>query len=348
MAKRKSLDGLCSEVIDELKKKIYRPIYILTGDEGYYIDMISDYIAENILDESEKAFNQHIIYGIDSDVSKVIEISRRFPMMSNHQVVIIKEAQHLKKIEDLEVYLRAPLKSTILVVCHKIQPTPSGAKSSEKIKKLFSQAAKIGLVFESKKLYDYQIPEWITEYLFGKGISIQPAPAELLKDYLGNDLSKIVNELDKLIITLPPETKIITIEHIERNIGISKDYNRFELTKLIGQRDIVRVNRIADYFARNSSGNHITMSISSIYQYFIKIFRYHFLSDKSERNVAIELGVNPFFVREYVSAARIYNPSKCVQIFALLRQYDMRAKGVNNESTDNGELLRELLFKIMH
>jgi DNA polymerase-3 subunit delta len=347
MAKRKSLDDLCSEVIDELKKKIYKPIYILTGDEGYYIDIISDYIAENILDESEKAFNQHIIYGIDADVSRIIETARRFPMMANHQVVIVKEAQNLKKIEELEVYVKSPLKSTILVICHKIQPSGSG-KGGEKAKKFFTQAAKIGVLFESKKLYDYQIPEWITIYLSNKGISIPPAPAELLKDYLGNDLSKIANELDKLIITLPPDTKKITTPHIEQNIGISKDFNRFELTKVIGQRNILVANRIADHFAKNPGGNHITITLSSIHQYFLKLFRYHFLEDKSERNVAVELGINPFFVNEYKAATRIYNPSKCVQVFALLREYDMRSKGLNNESTDNGELLRELLWRIMH
>lgn len=345
MAKRKSLEELHLDVIGELKKKIYRPIYILTGDEGYYIDKITDFIAENVLDESEKAFNQHIIYGLDADVGKVIEISRRFPMMANHQVVIIKEAQNLKKIEDLEIYLKAPLKSTILVVCYRTLPNN---KNPEKAKKFFSLAAKVGLLFESKKLYDYEIPEWITTYLHGRGYSILPASAELLKDYLGNDLSKIVNELEKLVITLPPDSKRITSEHIERNIGISKEYNRFELTRFLGQKNIIQVNRIADYFAKNPSASHITVTISSIFQYFIKIFRYHFLTDKSERNVALELGVNPFFVREYANAARLYPPAKCFEIIGLVREYDMRSKGVNNDSTDNGELLRELVFKIMH
>ncbi len=345
MAKRKSLEELHLEVIGELKKKIYRPIYILTGDEGYYIDKITDFIAENVLDEAEQAFNQHILYGLDTEVGKVIELLRRFPMMANHQVVIIKEAQNLKKIEDLEIYLKNPLKSTILVICYRINPN---IKNPERAKKFFTQALKIGLLFESKRLYDYEIPEWITNYLHSRGINILPVSAELLKDYLGNDLSKIVNELEKLVITLPPETKRITNEHIERNIGISKEYNRFELNKFLGQKNVLQVNRIADYFAKNPSANHISVTISTIFQYFLKIFRFHFLTDKSERNVAVALSVNPFFVREYVAASKLYSPAKCYEIFRLLREYDMRSKGVNNDSTDNGELLRELVFKIMH
>lgn len=347
MAKKKSSIEAYAEIISDLKKKIYKPVYFLTGDESYYIDKIADYIADFVLEESEKAFNQSILYGKDVDVPAVINAARRFPMMANYQVIIVKEAQNIKKLEDLEIYLKAPQKSTVLVICNKLKQGDSKGKS-EKIRKVMAMIDKIGVLFESKKLYDNQISNWITQYLAEKGISIAPVPANLLNEYLGTDLSKISNELDKLIITLPTDNKKITSEHIERNIGLSKDYNRFELTKALGERSILKVNRIADYFAKNPSGNPLTLSLASIYQYFVKIFRYHFLKDKSAVNVASELGVNIYFIDEYKKAATIYNPRKCVEVFSLLRDYDLRAKGLNNDSTEDGDLLKELVFKIMH
>ncbi|HCT30937.1 MAG TPA: DNA polymerase III subunit delta [Bacteroidales bacterium] len=347
MAKKRTSVEAYAEIISDLKKKIYKPVYFLTGDESYYIDMIADYIAENVLEESEKAFNQSILFGKDLDVPAIINAARRFPMMSNYQVIIVKEAQNIKKIEELEIYLKAPLKTTILVICQKLKQGDSKGKS-DKSRKLMALVEKIGILFESKKLYDSQIPAWITQYLAEKGISIAPVPANLLNEFLGNDLSKISNELEKLIITLPLDNKKITVEHIERNIGLSKDFNRFELTKSLGERDILKVNRIADYFAKNPSSNPMVLTLTAIYQYYVKIFRYHFLKDKSASNIASELGVNPYFIDEYKNAARIYNPRKCVEVFSMLREYDMRAKGLNNDSTEDGELLRELVFKIMH
>ncbi len=347
MAKKKSSVEAYAEIISDLKKKIYKPVYFLTGDESYFIDKIADYIADFVLEESEKAFNQSILYGKDLDAPAVINAARRFPMMADYQVIIVKEAQSIRKLEDLEIYLKAPQKSTILVICHKLKSGDSKGKSG-KIHKVIALADKIGVLFESKKLYDNQIAGWITHYLAEKGISIPPVPANLLNEYLGTDLSKIANELDKLIITLPPEVKKITVEHIERNIGLSKDFNRFELTKALGERNILKVNRIADYFAKNPASNPLTLSLSAIHQYFVKVFRYHFLKDKSNGNLAVELGVNIFFVDEYKNAARIYNPRKCVDIFSILREYDLRAKGLNNDTTEDGDLLREALYKIMH
>ncbi|MGB4134700.1 MAG: DNA polymerase III subunit delta [Tenuifilaceae bacterium] len=345
MAKRKSIEESYSEIIGELNKKIYKPIYYLAGDEYYYIDLITDYIAENVLSESEKAFNQVVLYGRDVTIPALIDVARRFPMMSNYQVVIVKEAQVIKNIDELEIYLNAPQKTTILVLNYKLAP---GASLTAKAKKIFDLSVKAGAALEFKRLYDNQVPVWITTYLKSKGIDIAPAPAELLRDYLGNDLSKIVNELEKLIVTLPTETKRITPEHIERNIGISKDYNRFELNKAIAQRDVLKANRIVNYFASNPAANPIQAKIVSLYQYFRKIFTYHFIQDKSERNVSLQLGVNPFFIAEYRQAARLFTKQKCMQVFALLREYDMRSKGWNNESVDQGELLRELVFKIIH
>jgi DNA polymerase-3 subunit delta len=345
MAKRKTIVDTSAEIINELRKKIYKPVYILSGDEHYYIDLISDFIAENVLSESERAFNQIVIYGKDVVVSSIIETSRRFPMMANQQVVIVREAQQIKKLEELEVYLKAPQKSTILVICHKLAP---GVKPTAAVKKLFTLAGKVGVYFESKRLYDNQVPAWIAEFLSQKGLTISPTSSELLKDYLGNDLSKVAHELDKLIITLPSGQTKITTDHIEQNIGISKDFNRFELTNALGVRDVLKVNRIADYFAKNPSSNPMVLSTMAIYQYFSKVFKCHFIKDKSERTLAVELGVNPFFVSDYLRASRIYSPRKCVHIFELLREYDLRSKGVNNDNVDGGELLKELVFKIMH
>lgn len=347
MAKRKSTVDAYTELIQELKKKIYKPIYFLTGDEPYYIDKISDFIAANVLEESEKAFNQTILYGKDVDVPAIINASRRFPMMANHQVIIVKEAQNIKKLEELEIYLKTPLKSTILVICNK--PKSDGKpRSNEKLRKVLNQIEKMGVLFESKKLYDSQIPDWIINYLAGKNCTIAPIPAKLLTEYLGNDLSKIENELEKLFITLPPNSNKITVEHIEQFIGVSKDYNRFELTKAIGERNILKANKVVDYFAKNPGPNPFTLSITSIYQYFIKVFKIHFITDKSNPNLASELGVNIYFVEEYKNAAKIYSYGKCVQIFSLLREYDLRSKGLNNTTTDNGELLKELIYKILH
>ena len=345
MAKRTTAQELSKEIIADLQKKIYKPVYILTGDEHYYIDMISNYISDNVLSESEKAFNQSVMYGRDTEIGAIIETSRRFPMMANHQVVIVKEAQQIKKLEDLEVYLKMPQPSTILVICHKLSP---GTKPTEKVKKMFNMGGKIGVVFESKQLYDYQIPAWIANHCKESGITISPQSTELLKDYLGNNLSKIINELDKLIITLPKETKSISIDHIEQNIGISKDFNRFELNSAIGIRDLAKANRIVSVFAKNPKDNPFVLTLSSLYQYFNKVFSYHFLTDKSREAVAVSLGINPFFVAEYARAAQIYSKAKCVQIFSLLREYDMRSKGLDNDSTDHGELLKEIVFKIMH
>lgn len=333
-------------IIDELKNKIFKPIYFLTGDETYYIDKISDYIADNVLTDEEKAFNQTIIYGKDISVADVINSARRFPMMSNYQVIIVKEAQNIKNLADLEIYLKTPQHSTILVICHK--PKSDGKGKSDRLTKVTNLAKQKGVFFESKKLYDYQIPDWIINYLRQKGIKIDLVAANLLNEYLGNDLSKISHELEKLIITLPPDNKQITSQNIEQNIGISKDFNRFELTKALGEKNVLKANRIVDYFAHNASANPFVLTVSAIHQYFVKIFRLHFLKDKSRENIARELGVNPFFTAEYENAAKKYDPKKCIDIFALLRDYDMRSKGVNNNSTDHGELLRELVFKILH
>lgn len=345
MAKQSQTVESFNNVLQELKNKIYKPIYFLTGDEPYFIDIIAEYIEENVLSSSEKAFNQTIVYGRDISAADIINTARRFPMMSNYQVVIVKEAQNVRNLSDLEIYLKNPLSSTILVICHKI---PSdGKKSSDKLSAVVKLAKQKGVYFESKKFYDYQIPDWIVGYLKEKGIKIDPMAANLLTEFVGNDLSRLVQEVEKLIITLPANSKQIQAADIERNIGVSRDFNRFELTKALGEMNFARAIRIADHFARNPNANPFVLTITAIYQYFVKILKYHFMADKSKAAVAKELGVNEFFVAEYERAAKRYSASRCVNIIHLLSEYDMRSKGVNNNSTDHGELLRELIYLIV-
>ena len=331
------------QIIGELKKKQYRPIYFLMGEEPYFLDMITDYIAENALSEDEKSFNQVIMYGKDTNIFSVLDAAKRFPMMAQHQVVIVKEAQHLKEIDKLQFYIEKPLKSTILVICYK-------DKTLDKRLKLYKNLDKSNdaIVFESKKMYDNQIPAWITGYLTERGFSIFPAAADLLKDYLGSELSKVVNELNKLMITLPPNEKKITLEQIESNVGISKDYNVFELRKALGEKDILKANRIIDNFARNPNDNPMVLVIGSLYSYFVAILTYHYLPDKSQSVVASALKINPFFVKEYVAASKKYSAPKIVQIISILREYDLKSKGVGSSSASNGDLMREMVFKILH
>lgn len=329
------------QIIKDLKNKIYKPIYFLMGDEPYYIDEITNFIADNVLTESERDFNQTILYGKETDINTIISASRRFPMMANHQVIIVREAQNIRNIEDLLVYADAPQTSTILVVNYKY-------KSLDKRKKLYKALNKGSVLFESKKKYDNEIPQWISSYLSTKKFSIAPEAGALLTEFLGVDLSKIANELNKLTITLPEGTKI-TSDHIEKNIGISKDYNNFELQKALGQKDVLKANQIINYFARNPKDNPLTLTITLLYSYFSKILKCYFIKDKSDnRNIASILQVNPYFVKDYTNAARKYSAAKVVEIISLLREYDLKSKGVNNTSTSGGELLKELIFKILH
>ena len=329
------------EIISDLKNRIFKPVYFLAGEEPYYIDLITEYIQEKVLPESEKAFNQIILYGDDTNIAAIIDTARRFPMMSSHQVLIIKEAQSLKKLEDLIIYLEKPLLSTILVFSYKY-------KTIDKRTKLYKSLESHGVYFESPRIRDYLIPGWIERYLMLKGIKTDPSASALLTEYLGTDLHKIVNELDKLIITLPPGKPNITTALIEKNIGISKDYNNFELQKAIGEKNILRANMIVHYFANNPRDNPLTLSIASLFGFFSKLLTFHYLTDKSKNNVAAVLKVNPFFVKDYESSASKYNVAKTVQIISLLRVYDMRSKGFGDAGTDPGDLLKELVFKILH
>ena len=329
-----------NDILANLRKKIYQPVYFLMGDETYFIDEICDYIANHVLDESEKEFNQTVLYGKDTDVADIISEVKRFPLMGTHNVVIVKEAQHIRKIEDLEVYLEQPQPSTILVICYKY-------KTLDKRKKFSKELAKKGVLFESKKLYDSQVPDWIQNYLGKYNYSIHPKAAFLLSEYLGADLGKITNELDKLMLIIKKGQEI-TSDIIEHNIGISKDFNNFELNNALGQRDVLKSNLIIKQFTANPKENPLFVTIGVLFSFFQKTLLYHTLKDKSKNNVASNLKVNPFFVRDYELAARNYSKEKLVKIISYLREYDLKSKGVNNNSVSDGKLLKELIYKILH
>ena len=328
------------KVMSDLKSKIYHPVYFFTGDEPYYIDRLTEYMMENVIAESEKAFNQSVIYGKDGDSSTVLNAVRRYPMMAAYQLVVLKEAQELKNFEDLVHYIDKPLKSTLFVINYKY-------KSLDKRKKIYKVIEQNAVVYESEKFYEDKIPGWISRYLAKRNYSAEPKAALLLTEFLGNDLSKISNELDKLIITAG-DSRIITSGLIEQNIGISKDYNNFELQNALSRNDILKANLIINFFAENQKNNHITQTITNLYYFFSKILIYHTIPDKSSKNIASQLKINPFFVKEYEIAARNYSYARVVQIVSYLREYDLKSKGFGNVSASPGDLLKELMFKILH
>lgn len=329
------------EIIRDLKNRIYKPVYFLAGKEPYYIDLITDFIEENVLDESEKDFNQTLLYGLDVTVTQVIETCRRFPMMSNQQVVIVREAQKLKKIDELLVYIENPLNSTILVVAYKYD-------SLDKRKSLYKSLSKKGWYFDSEKVPEYQIPGWIDRYLTDKGIMAAADASRLLSEFLGNDLGKIANELDKLIISLPRENPRVTTELVEKSIGISKDYSPNELWRAIVHRDPVRAALVVNYYAGHSKKEIIPLIFPVLFSSFTRLLIYHSLRDKSDGNVVAMLKTYPGYVKDFRAASQIYNIGACMNIISLIRTYDLKSKGFGEAGSDAGDLLRELVFKIMH
>ena len=329
-------------ILQDLKNKIYSPVYFLYGEESYFIDVISDYVEETVLSDLEKEFNQTIVYGKDIDIPTLTSYARRFPMMSNYQVILVKEAQDLNKIEELEPYILNPMESTLLVLCYKYEKI-------DRRKTLFKSIEKKGILFESARIYENKIPDWISEYVRKQNYSISPKACYLLSEFLGNDISKIVNEISKLIINIP-EKQEITEDYVEKNIGISKDYNIFELQKALGKKDVLKSNQIIAYFASNPRENPLVKVIPLLFSYFSKILIYYHLADKSRNNIASALSINPFFVGDYQQAAVNYSSGKVCSIISILREYDLKAKGVDSSSTSfpDGELMKELIFKILH
>ena len=311
------------------------------GEEPYYLDKISDYIEASILTEEERGFNQMILYGRDISVEDIVSNAKRYPMMAEYQVVIIKEAQDLSRtIEKLAKYADNPQPTTILVVNYKY-------KKIDKRKALYKAIKKTGVVFESKKLYDNQVADWIRRVLSPKGYSITPKAAQMLVEFLGTDLSKINNELEKLQIILPKDSQI-TPELVEENIGISKDYNNFELRKAIGNRNAVKAYQIANYFAENPKDNPMVVTVSLLFNFFSQLLQFHGLKDKSPRSVASALRINPYFVNEYVLAARNFPMRKVSTVVSTLRDFDVKSKGVGANAVPHGDLLKELLVRILN
>lgn len=327
------------KIIADIKNRKLKPIYFLMGDEPYYIDLIADCIDKTVLTEDEKGFNQVVLYGRDTTVEDVVANAKRYPMMAEYQVVIVKEAQELSRnIDKLEAYAENPQPTTVLVFCYKY-------KTLDKRKKVTKNIEKNGVLFESKKLYENQVGNWITQALIASGYKIEPKASAMLVEFLGTDLSKISNELDKLKIILPQGT-LITAEHIEKNIGISKDYNVFEFRSALGEKNILKANRIAQYFAQNPKDNPITLITSQVFAFYLQLLQYHGLSDKSPANVAKVLKVNPYFVKDYETAARNYPMKKVSAIVAALREIDLKSKGVGANALPPNELLKEMLIAI--
>ena len=330
------------EIARDLKNRIYKPVYYLMGEESYYIDRISEYIAQTVLNENEKEFNQTILYGADTDIATIINAAKRYPMMAKYQVVIVKEAQGVKNIDELSYYLQKPLESTILVLCHK-----HGVL--DRRKKLAAEIEKVGVLFESKKIKDAQLTGFITSYLKRKSIEIEPKASEMMAEFVGTDLSRMAGELEKLIITLPKGQKRITPEQIEQNIGISKDYNNYELRNALIIKDVFKANQIIKYFEENPKTNPLQMTLSVLFNFFSNLMLAYYAPEKSEQGIAAQLGLkSPWQSKDYLAAMRKYSGVKVMQIIGEIRYCDAKSKGVGNSSLGDGELLRELVYKILH
>jgi len=329
------------KIINDIKAGNIKPIYFLMGEEPYYIDRITDYLENNILTDDEKGFNQMVLYGRDTTVEDIVANAKRYPMMAERQVVIVKEAQDLvKTIDKLDSYAENPQPTTVLVIAYKY-------KTLDKRKKLVKTVAKQGLLFESKKMYDNQVGEWIKRVLKGRGYDIEPKAMMMLVEFLGNDLSRIANELTKLEIILP-KGSTITPHHIEENIGFSKDFNVFEFRKAIGERNQVKAYQIAAYFAQNQKDNPLVMTTGLVFSFFSALLQYHGLKDKSPGNVAKVLKVSPYFIKDYDVALRNYPMRKVSAIVGSLRAIDVKSKGVGANALPQGDLLKEMLVSIFN
>ncbi len=341
MAKKDT--NLYLEILKDVRNKNFKPVYFLMGEESYFIDLITDAIIENALTDDERDFNQTIMYGADIDnYGTVVNAAKRYPMMAPRQLVVVKEAQQVANIELLSFYLKQPLASTILVINHK--------HGVVKGKKLLSEIEQVGVLYESKKLYDNQLPAFINNYVAATGRTIENKAMQMIADYIGSDLNRLTSELDKLRISMGEAKMRITPEDVERNIGVSKDFNNFELLNAIVTRNVFKANQIVNYFERNPKNNPFIVTISVLFGFFSNLMLAFFAADKSEQGLMQELKLRSTFQsRDYITAMRNYNAFKCIDIIALLRQYDARSKGIGATSnTTEGEMLRELVFKIMH
>jgi DNA polymerase-3 subunit delta len=328
-----------NQLITDIKGSKIAPIYFLMGEESYYIDILSDYIESHVLAEEEKGFNQMVLYGKDVSIQDIVSNAKRYPMMADRQVIIVKEAQNLSKtIEQLVDYAKNPQPTTVLVFNYKY-------KTLDKRKALYKTLSKSSVVFESKKIYDDKIPSWIQSFLSTKQLTITPKASIMLAEFLGNDLSKIANELHKLALVVGSQNEV-TPDIIEENIGISKDYNNFELQKAIGHLDHKKAYQIVNYFAQNSKQHPFVLTISILYMYFSKLMKLHTVRDKTSGAVAKALGVNPYFVNEYITVSRNFPMKRISGILETLRIYDTKSKGVGANLSPR-DLYNELIYNIL-
>lgn len=326
------------EILQDLKNKIFHPVYFFYGEEPFYIDELTSFIEDNALNEADRDFNQQILYGRDVSAQDVVDISRRFPMMSNYQVVIVKEAQEIDKWDALEAYFKKPSATTILVINHKY-------KKLDKRKSLYKalNKNKQAVLFESAKLYDDKLPGWITQRVQELNFLIKPQSALLIADHIGNDLSRINNELSKLMINLKPG-ETITNDHIEEHIGISKEFNVFELNKALSNKDIYRALRIVQYFESNPKSNPLFVIIPVIYSFFVKVLLYHQFQKEEPKVLSAKLGINAFFLREYQAAARNYSISDIKKIMSDIHDLDLKTKGLNTSNSLSYGPLKEFIM----
>lgn len=330
-----------NEIVLGLNKKSYQPVYLLAGEEPYFIDILAERIENEVLSDLEKEFNLSVFYGRDLNVNDIIENCKRYPMMSSYQVIIIREAQELNTIENLSSYIDKPLESTILVLCYKY-------KTPDKRRSLYKSIQKKGVYFESQKISVSKMPEWINQYILNLGYTINLKATMLLTEYIGNDISKINNEVSKLLINLEKGSQI-NENHIENNIGISKDYNVFELIDAISEKNIHKSNKIIFYFVKNIKNHSIFAIIPQLFDYFTKLMIYHEKpANMSSKDLASKMGINIYFIEKYSRGSRYYSKEKIINIIGYLKEYDLRAKGVDNSTVDEGELMKELIFKILH
>lgn len=340
MAKNElTYEGICQDI----RSKKFAPVYVLMGDEPFFIDQITDLLLENVLDESERDFNQVMLYGADIDAVTIINAARRFPMMSKYQLIVVREAQLVRDIEVLVNYVKKPLMSTVLVLNYKY-------KTLDRRKSLATATDKVGVLFESKKIPDYKMPAFITSLMQQRSIGIDGKAAQMLADFLGNNLSRLSKELDKLVLLLPENgAKRITPELVEQNVGISKEYNNFELLKAIATKDVLKANRIAQYFEKNPKNNPIQATLPVLFNYFSNLLICYYAKDRSENGLMAALGLRGAFqVKDYVLGMRNYPAMKVFNIIHDIRITDARSKGVDNSSASDAELLKELLYKILH
>ena len=327
-------------VIKNIKEKKFEKIYFLHGEEPFYIDEITDAVIKNALDDSERDFNQTILYGKDTELLNLISELKSYPMMAERRLVVLKEAQDFKDLEKLDAYLSDPLDTTVFVIAYKYD-------NYDARKKALKAAASNGLLFKSEKVKEYLLGDWIQTYVSSVGFKITGKACMLLIEFLGNDMGKIVNELDKLAILLEKGTSINEI-HIEENIGISKDYNTFELTNAFNKRDVTKAFKIVNYFSHNPKAADINAVIPLVFKYFGQLMRIHFLPNKSKEAVAGALKVHPYVAGELLSASKLYDPKKIAINIAILQEFDLRAKGLGNSSFTSGELMQEMVYRLLH